>query len=177
MPSRYRFAKYSPDWPRLFDEEATRWRQMLGGLVVKVHHVGSTSVPGLAAKPVIDLLPEVRDITQIDVRATQIEEAGYRAWGEYGLPGRRFFTKDAGEYRTHNIHVYETGNIEIVRHVAFCAYLRNHDDERREYEALKRDAYAQYPADIEGYCDFKDAWIKRVEPLAVAWFEQQPPAT
>lgn len=176
MASRYLFAEYSFDWPRLFEEEAARWREMLGELLVKVHHVGSTSVPGLAAKPVIDLLPEVRDIAEVEERAGDIEEAGYRAWGEYGLPGRQFFTKDSGEYRTHNIHVYETGNIAIVRHVAFCAYLRSHDDERQDYEALKRAAYAAHPADIKGYCAYKDAWIKRVEPLAVAWFERQPRA-
>ena len=176
MRSRYLFVEYSPQWPQLFHEEAQRWQMLLGDLLVKVHHVGSTSVPGLAAKPVIDLLPEVSDIAQVEARTQKIEEAGYRAWGEYGLPGRRFFTKDTGEFRTENIHVYETGNHEIIRHVAFCAYLRDHDDDRIDYEAIKRAAYAQHPADIEGYCEFKDAWIKRVEPLAVAWFEGQPRA-
>ena len=177
MPSRYTFAEYSRDWPRLFDEEAERWREMLDDSLVAVHHVGSTSVPGLAAKPVLDLLPEVRNITLIEERTPQIEDAGYRSWGEYGLPGRLFFTKDAGEFRTHNIHLYETGNIEIVRHLAFCAYLRNHDEQRREYEALKREAYERYPANIEGYCGFKDAWIKRIEPIAVAWYQRQREAT
>jgi GrpB-like predicted nucleotidyltransferase (UPF0157 family) len=157
----------------MFDVEARRWRDLLGDLLVKVHHIGSTSVPGLVAKPVIDLVPEVRDITQVDAYTGQIEESGYRAWGEYGLPGRRFFTKDAGEFRTHNIHVYETGDREIVRHVAFCAYLRNHAGARRAYEALKRIAYAKHPADIDAYCHFKNAWIKRVEGLAVAWYRAQ----
>jgi GrpB-like predicted nucleotidyltransferase (UPF0157 family) len=124
----------------------------------------------LAAKPIIDLLPLVRNIAVIDDRTPLLREAGYRDWGECGLPGRRYFTRDRGEMRTHNVHVYQSDDPAVERHLAFCAYLRHHEAVRREYEALKRAAYARYPADIQAYNDGKDAWIKRIEPLAVDWY-------
>ena len=173
MPSRYTFTDYSPDWPAAFEQEADRLRTLLGEELVAVHHIGSTSVPGLAAKPVIDLLPLVRAIAAVDDLTPRLRDAGYQDWGEYGLPGRRYFTRDLGEFRTHNVHVYQSDDPSAERHLAFCAYLRHHEPARREYEALKRAVYAQHPADIEAYNGGKDAWIKQVEPLAVAWYRQQ----
>src|SRR4051812_11718655 len=87
IPSRYTFSDYSTDWPAAFEQEAERPRALLGEELVAVHHIGSTSAPGLAAKPIIALLPLVRPIAAID-RTPLLREAGYRAWGEYGLPGR-----------------------------------------------------------------------------------------
>jgi GrpB-like predicted nucleotidyltransferase (UPF0157 family) len=173
MPSRYTFTDYSPDWPAAFEQEADRLRALLGGELVAVHHIGSTSVPGLAAKPVIDLLPLVRAIAAVDGLTPRLRDAGYRDWGEYGLPGRRLFTRDRGEFRTHNVHVYQLDDPGAERHLAFCAYLRHHEPARREYEALKRAVYERHPADIEAYNGGKDAWIKRVEPLAIEWYRWQ----
>jgi GrpB-like predicted nucleotidyltransferase (UPF0157 family) len=170
MPSRYTFTDYSPDWPLEFERESERLKPLLGDTLLTVHHIGSTSVPGLAAKPIIDLLPVVRDIASVDERTPRMEEAGYRAWGEYGLPGRRYFTRDRDEYRTHNIHIYQADNPDIERHLAFCAYLRSHASACREYEALKREVHEHHPADIAAYNDGKNAWIKRVEALALTWY-------
>jgi GrpB-like predicted nucleotidyltransferase (UPF0157 family) len=166
----YTFTDYSADWPLAFEQEAERLRTLLGEELVAVHHIGSTSVPGLAAKPIIDLLPLVRSIAVVDDRTTLLRDAGYRDWGECGLPGRRYFTKDRGEVRTHNVHIYQSGDPAVERHLAFCAYLRCHEQARREYEALKRAAYARHSADIEAYNNGKDAWIKRSEPLALEWY-------
>ncbi|MEP7346725.1 MAG: GrpB family protein [Gemmatimonadaceae bacterium] len=173
MPSRYTFAEYSLEWAAEFSKEAERLRALLGDDLVTVHHIGSTSVPGLAAKPTIDLLPLVRDIARVDDRTPMLQEAGYTAWGEYGLERRRYFTKDHAEYRTHNIHMYQVDDPSVERHLAFCAYLRNHAKVRTAYEVLKRAVYALHPADIEAYSDGKDSWIKAVEPSAIAWFRQQ----
>lgn len=170
VPSKYTFSDYSADWPREFEREAQRLKSLLGGELRAVHHIGSTSVPGLSAKPIVDLLPVAGDIGRIDEQTSRLEQAGYKAWGEYGIAGRRFFTKDRGGYRTHNIHVFEEGDAQIERHLAFCAYLRADDPMRDQYAALKRDVYARHPDDIAAYSAGKDAWIKRVEPLAVAWF-------
>lgn len=173
MPSLYTFAEYSPEWPRQFEEEAARLKSLLGDELIEVHHIGSTSVPELAAKPVIDLLPLVREITAIDELTPLMQKAGYKAWGEYGLPGRRYFTKDGGDYRTHNIHIYQADHPDVTRHLAFCAYLRHDEAARQEYEALKREVYARHPADITAYNHGKDAWIKRIETVAQAWYRQQ----
>jgi GrpB-like predicted nucleotidyltransferase (UPF0157 family) len=173
MPSRYTFTEYSPDWPSAFEQEAELLQTLLGEELVAVHHIGSTAVPGLAAKPIIDLLPLVRAIAVVDDLTPRLRDAGYQAWGEYGLPGRRYFTRDRGEVRTHNVHVYQLDDPGAERHLAFCAYLRHHEPARREYEALKRAVYERHPADIEAYMDGKNAWIKRVEPVAVEWYRQQ----
>jgi GrpB-like predicted nucleotidyltransferase (UPF0157 family) len=173
MPSRYTFTDYSPDWPAEFEREAERLRSLLGEELVAVHHIGSTSVPGLAAKPIIDLLPLVRAIVAVDDLTPRLRDAGYRDWGEYGLPGRRYFTRDRGEFRTHNIHVYQFDDPGAERHLAFCAYLRHHEPTRREYEALKRAVYERHPADVEAYNDGKNAWIKRVERAAIEWYRRQ----
>jgi GrpB-like predicted nucleotidyltransferase (UPF0157 family) len=141
---------------------------------VTIHHIGSTSVPGLDAKPIIDLLPLVHDISRIDGYTDRMTTAGYRVYGEYGLPGRRYFTRDSGEYRTHNIHMYAAGDPAVPRHIAFCVYLCAHPDACLEYVAVKCAAYAQHPADIEAYNDAKDAWIKRTEKVALDWYQVQP---
>lgn len=171
--SLYTFTDYSPEWPSEFRREAERLKQLLGDELITVHHIGSTSVPGLAAKPTIDLLPVARDITCIDACTSMLEEAGYQAWGEYGLPGRRYFSRDRGAYRTHNVHIYQVGDPDVDRHLAFCAYLRSHAQARNEYEALKREVYARHPADVAAYNGGKNAWIKRVEQLALEWYRQQ----
>ena len=100
MPSLYAFTDYSPEWPAQFRREAARLKTLMGDELVAVHHIGSTSVPGLAAKPIIDLMPLARDIARFDALSPVLEEAGYRAWGEYGLPGRRYFTRDHGAFRS-----------------------------------------------------------------------------
>jgi GrpB-like predicted nucleotidyltransferase (UPF0157 family) len=173
MPSLYTFTDYSPEWPSEFRREAERLKMLLGDELVTVHHIGSTSVPGLAAKPILDLLPLARDITHIDDRTAMLQEAGYQAWGEYGLPGRRYFTKDRGAHRTHNVHIYQADDPDVDRHLAFCAYLRGHERARNEYEALKREVYAHHPGDIAAYNAGKNAWIKRVEQLALEWYRQR----
>ena len=170
VPSKYSFADYSNTWPSEFMREAGLLRELLGDGIVAIHHIGSTSVPGLAAKPTIDMLPVVRDLVTLDGHTSVLENAGYRAWGEYGLPRRRFYTRDVDGYRTHNIHFWQEQDQEIERHLAFCAYLRAHPAARSEYEALKREVYARHPADVEAYCDSKNAWIKVIEPLAIQWY-------
>ena len=143
---------------------------MLGEVLTGIHHIGSTSVPGLAAKPVIDLMPVADDIARIDACTRKLQESGYYLWGEYGLPGRRLFTRDAGGVRTHNLHFYPAGHADIERHLAFRDYLRAHASIRDDYAAVKRASYAQHPADIAAYNAGKNDWIKRTEQAALLWF-------
>ncbi len=161
---------YDPAWPVLFAAEGARLRGLLGDLVVDVHHVGSTSVPGLAAKPVIDIMPIVRDIREVERYITGMAELGYAPRGEYGLPGRRYFAKDTAGVRSHHVHMYELDNLEVTRHLAFRDYLRAHPAVARQYGDLKLELARAHPTAIDAYMDGKDGFIKAVEAEAVRWY-------
>jgi len=172
LANTYSFSEYSPEWPHQFEREAGRLRQLLGDELVEIHHIGSTSVPGLAAKPIIDCLPLVRDIQRILKLIPTMEAAGYHSWGVYGILGRQLFTKEQDNVRTHNIHIFQVGAAEVDRHLVFRDYLRRHRQVRDEYEALKREVYRQHPTDIHAYAEGKDTWIKKHEQLALAWWRK-----
>jgi GrpB-like predicted nucleotidyltransferase (UPF0157 family) len=171
VPSIYSFVDPSPAWPAAFKQEAARLKDLLGEEVLVIHHIGSTSVPGLAAKPIIDLLPVVRSIDQVDAATGALEAAGYHAWGAFGLEGRRLFTKDAAGVRTHNVHIYGHDDPDIRRHLAFRSYLRAHPDQVAAYARVKGEAYARHPADIAQYNDAKSSWIRTTEQVALRWYD------
>jgi GrpB-like predicted nucleotidyltransferase (UPF0157 family) len=173
--SRHVFSDYSAEWPAAFRREAETLRAVLGANLVDLHHIGSTSVPGLAAKATIDILPLVRSLDDVDASVARMAAFGYRAWGEFGLPGRRYFTKDRGDVRTHNLHCYRADDAEVERHLAFCAYLRAHPAACREYAALKRVVFARHADDMLAYNDGKNDWIKAHEPIAIAWYRTHGP--
>ncbi len=164
--SLYSFSEYRQHWPQDFESAARELRDIVAHEIVSIHHIGSTAVPGLAAKPIIDILIASKDLAQIDHRSELLLTRGYLAWGEYGLSGRRYFTLDAGDVRVRNVHIYEFGHPDLARHLAFRDYLRANQALCREYEALKRHAFALHPSDIGAYNDLKDAWIKRAERAA-----------
>lgn len=158
---------YNPAWPDRFSKEANWLRASLGKVVVAVHHIGSTSVPGLTAKPVIDILLEVADIAALDACADTMQGLGYTPRGEYGIPGRRYFVKgDAA--RTHHIHAFRTGSAHITRHLAFRDYLRAHEGIAREYEALKLAAARDSGYQSVLYSALKNEFIATHERLALA---------
>ena len=161
---------YRPEWEAMFREEAGRIKDILGDELLRVFHIGSTSVPLIQAKPVIDLMPVVKDIQRLDAYGAEFLALGYESMGEYGISGRRFYRK-GGERRTHHIHAFQYDNTAaILRHVAFCAYLREFPAVRDEYGKLKAELAKQLPADIGAYCDGKDAFVKQVEREALMWY-------
>lgn len=131
-------AEYNPDWPVLFASEAKAIKAVLGASVINIHHIGSTAVPGLAAKPIIDILLEVADITAL-TRANPLKTLHYQARGESGIAGRRYFIK-GGSVRTHHLHGFITGDANIARHLAFRDYLRANPAAAAEYAEVKRNA-------------------------------------
>ena len=161
---------YNPQWPALYEQEAQAIGQILGENLTAIHHIGSTSVPGLAAKPIIDIMPVVRDLAQVDACSAQFEALGYEVMGEFGIPGRRYYRK-GGENRTHQIHAFsEEDHWNIDRHLAVRDYLRAHPKEAKLYGDLKQRLAQQFPEDIEQYCDGKDAFVKALEKRAYAWY-------
>ena len=167
-PRQVTVAPHDPAWKRAFEAEAAALRSALGDEALAVHHIGSTSVPGLRAKPTIDVLIEVREIGKLDNLEAEITERGYEAWGEYGIPGRRFFTKNRGPDRLCNVHAFEAGSPEVERHLAFRDHLVQHPETARTYGDLKEDLAERFPADMEAYMEGKDAFIKETEREALS---------
>lgn len=161
--------EYDPAWPLEFEREASRIRGALGENCLEVYHIGSTAVPGLAAKPIIDIMPVVYRLEAVDALSAGFEALGYEYLGEFGIPGRRYMRR-GGDERTHQVHVFsvlDTAN--ITRHLAFRDYLRAHPDVCAEYAALKRALAGKYPFDIGAYCDGKEKFVKKHEAAALAW--------
>lgn len=161
---------YNPDWERMYRQESFCLRNILRNELVAIYHIGSTSVPGLAAKPIIDIMPVVKDINRIDRLNLEFERLGYECMGEFGISGRRYFRK-GGDNRTHQMHVFQQDNrTDIDRHLAVRDYLRTHPSEAAHYGALKQGLALRFPHDIEGYCDGKDGFMKQLEAKALAWY-------
>lgn len=157
---------YDPTWPLLFEAEAARLAVIFGEQLVAIHHMGSTSVPGIWAKPVIDIMPVVHNIETVDSLNDKMRALGYVPKGEYGIAGRRFFNLCDGERRMFNVHVYEVGNPEIANHLDFVEYLRAHPDEAAAYGALKRDLVLRYRDQIDSYTNGKTDFIVSIRDIA-----------
>ena len=161
--------EYNPQWIHAFEKEAVLGRNILGENCIAVYHIGSTAVPGLAAKPIIDIMPVVRNLERVDAEKAAFEGIGYEYLGEWGLPGRRYLRKGGNE-RTHQIHIFpESQTDDIDRHLAVRDYLRTHKDACDAYAGLKQSLAEKYPYDIDGYCDGKDGFMKRLEEKALSW--------
>lgn len=159
--------EYNKEWPILFRKEAQKIKSILGDELIDIYHIGSTAVENLKAKPIIDIMPVVRDITKIDAYNKEFESLGYEPKGEFGIVGRRYFRKGL-EIRTHQIHIFEISNSkDIERHLAVRDYLRTHPQDAIEYGQLKSKLAALHPSDIEAYCDGKDAFVKKLERKAL----------
>lgn len=161
---------YDPAWPARFEAEAAPIRAALGSTLIGIEHVGSTSVPGLAAKPIIDMIPLVRDTRELDGKIGAMAAIGYTPRGEFGLPGRRYFRKGSAYARVVHAHAYQIDHPEVERHLAFRDYLRTHAEARAAYAELKIELAQRHPTDIVAYMDGKDGLIKRLEAEALVWY-------
>lgn len=163
---------YTSEWPRAAAREAQRLSGMLGENLIVVHHVGSTAIPGILAKPIVDLLPVVRDLSQLDSSRGSLAALGYQWWGEYGLPGRRYCTFDdpASGRRKIQLHCYQQGTAEIERHLAFRDYLKARPDLARAYESVKEKCRDSHSLDSHAYSDCKDNWIQKIQAEAIVFY-------
>ncbi len=151
---------YDPCWPRLFEQEKDLILRTLAGMEVRVEHVGSTSVRGLAAKPIVDIMVEVASREDGERAVPLLTAQGYMYEGEAGIPGRFYF--DKGEPRTHHLHMYPRGNPEWERHILFRDYLRAHSDVVQAYAELKRALAEKYRNDRPAYTDAKTEFIAAI---------------
>ena len=173
-PQRVYLLPHDPQWAEEFARESAALASALNPLLVEFHHIGSTAIPGIRAKPIIDMLAVVDDLGALDRQNSRMEALGYEAMGELGISGRRYFRKnDAAGERTHQIHAFQTGSPQIERHLAFRDFMRTHREHALEYEALKDRLAELYPTDISSYADGKDAFIHEMDVRAAAWRRDQ----
>ena len=169
MPRSVTLAPHSALWSGQAEALMADLRIAAPGMFTALHHIGSTAVPGLRAKPVIDLLGAVADLRAVDTARPMLEELGWRWRGENGVAGRRYLTRSdphTGE-RTAHLHIHATGDAMIPWHLAFRDRLRADPTTAAAYEAEKSRCAALHPGDSAAYAACKKAWTDRVAKEAV----------
>jgi GrpB-like predicted nucleotidyltransferase (UPF0157 family) len=166
---------HNPAWEALYEEERARLLAAIGEWVADIQHVGSTAIPGIAAKPIIDIAVHLHSLVDALKCITPLAGIGYECLGEFGIPERIYFRKRTdnplpgqahdGVGRTHQIHMYETGHDQYAKQIVFRDYLRARPEAAREYEHLKR-ALAARLSNIEDYADSKSEFVQRILSLA-----------
>jgi GrpB-like predicted nucleotidyltransferase (UPF0157 family) len=170
--SRIAIVGYDPTWPDGFEREAERLQRALGPICTRIDHVGSTSVPQLAAKPVIDIQISVAQLHPLDPYRDRLSEVGYFHYAHSDDRNYPFFHKPADWPHSHHVHVCSRGSQEERQHLAFCAYLRDHREVANAYEQLKRRLAEIHSAETmssrNAYSDAKSAFIGDIIERALA---------
>ena len=157
---------YLHEWKQLFQQESQVLNEIFGDIVIDIYHIGSTAIPEIKAKPIIDILIEVNEIKKVDYFDEQLIQLGYIPFGENGIVNRRFFIKGTEVNRTHHVHIFQTGDEEISRHIRFRDYMISHPDEATNYSNLKEELAKKHPYDIEEYIKGKNQFIKEIDGKA-----------
>ena len=155
---------YDPRWPQLFEMLRSRVFTVLNELAISIEHVGSTAVPGLAAKPIIDIDVLLRSSTDLPVVIRKLAELGYEHKGDLGVSGREAFRANASAVQNvqHHLYVCPPGSREYYRHIAFRNYLRAHAADANTYALLKRELASKFGSDREGYNQAKSEFVQRI---------------
>lgn len=163
---------YDPNWPRVFEAEKARLQAVTGGLLVSIEHVGSTAVPGLSAKPIIDILAGVRTLDEGRRTIGPLtEQLGYQYVPEFevDMPYRLYFHRHPAQGDQFHLHMVETTSEFYERHLLFRDYLRAHPEAAQAYADLKRRLADEYGSNREGYTDAKTEFVRSIETQARAW--------
>jgi GrpB-like predicted nucleotidyltransferase (UPF0157 family) len=158
---------YDPSWPVQFQEETDVLRRALAPwLVGAIEHIGSTAVPGLSAKPVIDIMAGVQTLEGSRPAIAVAAQLGY-CYAPYQAELEHWFCKPSPAFRTHHLHLIPTGSPQWLRPIAFRDYLRAHPDVALEYEALKRRLAQEHYLDREAYTEAKRPFINQITEMAL----------
>jgi len=163
---------HGPDWARAFEGARAAIMGACSGHVFELHHVGSTAIRGIAAKPVIDIMGLLRRHEDGFACVSAMAALGYEFRGEAGVSGRHYFRN--GEPGRHHVHLFQFDHPEVGRHIRFRDYLRQHAQEAFAYEALKRKLAMLFGSHARSYCDAKSEFCKRIEELALAAVCDEP---
>ncbi len=167
-PSPIVISTYQPNWPELFDQEAAVIQNLIGSYITIIEHIGSTAVPGLAAKPIIDMLIGINRLSDSPLFIPPLQKLGYIYVPEHevDLPERRYLYKQERGEDTFHLHMVEPQSDFFCRHLAFRDYLRTHPEAVGEYAALKIRLAGEFGSDRSGYTDAKTDFIHSIEHKA-----------
>ena len=161
MPEPVVVVDYDPDWPQAFEKLRKSISQSLGRLPYGIDHVGSTSIPGAAAKPVIDIDVVLKSQADVPQAIERLARAGYRHLGDLGIAGREAF-ESPSNFPAHHLYVVVLGDREQRRHLHFRDYLRAHAEETKRYSALKKSLAVRFRDDREAYTQAKTDYIEDI---------------
>lgn len=160
QPNLVRLEPYDSSWPHRFAQEADALRLALAPHILQIEHIGSTAIPGLDAKPILDIAILIPSLNKLPELETALQKAGYTSKGEFGLPGRHFFTK--GDPVCFHVHVVETGSEHWTNWLIFRNALRADAGLRNDYLHHKQELAAKFAADRAAYTAAKTGFIARV---------------
>jgi GrpB-like predicted nucleotidyltransferase (UPF0157 family) len=155
-------AAYSSAWPGLFEREASRIMQVCAGAVTLVEHIGSTAIPGMPAKPILDLMPGLAAYADGLKTIEPMQRLGYEYFGENGIPGRYYFDLKFEGRSVAHVHMFETGSQPWQRHLIFRDQLRLDPAAAARYAELKKELAARFRKDREAYTNAKSGFINSV---------------
>ena len=148
---------HNKKWKEKFKHEKNNLEKIFYDILVEIYHIGSTAIPNIKAKPVIDIMVVVEDINKVDNYNDKMKTLGYEPKGEFGINNRCFFQK-GGNNRTHHVHIFQQGDKEIKRHINFRDYMKAHPEEAHKYSQ-----------DINKYNKGKNDFIAEIDSKAVEW--------
>jgi len=157
---------YNPNWAKEYKKEEKLLKQVLGDRIIEIHHIGSTSIPGLMAKPVIDIIVVLDSLDNIEEIENLLKDYDYENRGPQGVEDRMFFAKGSEDARTHYIHFTTPKSNTYYSQVYFKRYLIEHEDYLKKYCELKQELALKYPEERKKYTAGKNDFIKEVIELA-----------
>jgi GrpB-like predicted nucleotidyltransferase (UPF0157 family) len=157
-----KLVRYNPKWVEIYETEASALKKILRSHITGIEHVGSTSIPGMIAKPIIDIAVAVKDIGAVHEIIEIMESHKYIYRGEIGIPDRHLFVKGSETIRTHHIHLMPITHYQWETHRLFRDYLINHPESAKEYEKLKLGLQRQYSTNREKYLEGKAEFIQTI---------------
>ncbi len=161
---------YNPQWPQMYEDEKANIQDAIGDYLIDIQHVGSTSIPGLSAKPILDIMLVIRDLSLVAHCVKPLETLDYAYFGENGIPGRHYFHKPINittKPRWVHLHMVEKGHDQWAMYQLFRDYLRLHPESAHQYDILKRGLAARFGSDRVGYTNAKTSFVKSIVRAAV----------
>ena len=157
-----KLSSYNDEWPKIFEREKVLLSSALGDLVIDIQHIGSTSIPGMPSKPIIDMMASIPDFRSIDKYIQPLKKLGYEDRGQQGVPDRHIFVKGDEARRTHHLNLTERDSSFWKEHVLFLDYLRTHKEAVDEYAKLKTELAKSFPDDRNSYASAKAEFVKKI---------------